>query len=72
MNPHINKGPFSLLEDVLMIEKQIEHGNRWAYISTFLKGRTENQVKNRFKHMQKKYVESAYGKEYYKEYAKEK
>lgn len=55
-----------------MIEKQIQHGNRWAHIATFLIGRTENQVKNRFKHIQKKYVEGKYGKEFYREYSKEK
>jgi Myb-like DNA-binding protein FlbD len=72
LNPQINKGPFSIEEDILMIEKQIQHGNRWAHIATFLVGRTENQVKNRFKHIQKKYVEGKYGKEFYREYSKEK
>lgn len=71
LNPDINKGPFNASEDVLMIEKQVEHGNRWAYISTFLKGRTENQVKNRFKHILKKFVESKYSKEYFREYSRE-
>lgn len=54
-----------------MIEKQIEHGNRWALISTFLYGRTENQVKNRFKHILKKFVEEKYGKDYYRKYCQE-
>ena len=53
LNPQINKGLFTTEEDILMIEKQIQHGNRWAHIATFLLGRTENQVKNRFKHIQK-------------------
>lgn len=27
----------------------VTHGKRWSHISTLLKGRTENHVKNRFK-----------------------
>jgi hypothetical protein len=54
-----------------MIEKQIENGNRWAHIATFLHGRTENQVKNRFKHMLRTFVEDKYGKEYFLKNSKE-
>eukprot|EP00344_Euplotes_crassus_P010024 CAMPEP_0197004864 /NCGR_PEP_ID=MMETSP1380-20130617/26131_1 /TAXON_ID=5936 /ORGANISM="Euplotes crassus, Strain CT5" /LENGTH=575 /DNA_ID=CAMNT_0042423801 /DNA_START=20 /DNA_END=1747 /DNA_ORIENTATION=- len=71
LDPEVNKGPFTVEEDILMIEIQLETGNRWAYISTFLKGRTENQVKNRFKTLIKKYVLSTYGKSYYENYLKE-
>lgn len=54
-----------------MIEVQLEVGNRWAYIATFIKGRTENQVKNRFKTLLKKYMLSTYGKGFYENYVKE-
>lgn len=71
LDPDVNKGPFTVEEDILMIEIQLEAGNRWAYISTFLKGRTENQVKNRFKTLIKKYVLSKFGKSHYDSYMKE-
>mmetsp|Transcript_6473 Transcript_6473/g.7228 ORF Transcript_6473/g.7228 Transcript_6473/m.7228 type:complete len:365 (+) Transcript_6473:771-1865(+) len=54
-----------------MIDIQLEVGNRWAYISTFLKGRTENQVKNRFKTLLKKHILGTYGKSFYDNYMKE-
>jgi hypothetical protein len=59
------------MEDILMIVKQIENGNRWALISTFIRRRTENQVKNRFKHILKKYAENKYGKEFFRKYSSE-
>lgn len=71
LNPEITKHPFTDMEDILMIEKQIKNGNRWAFISTFIKGRTENQVKNRFKHILKKFVENKYGKEFFRKYSSE-
>ena len=71
LNPEVKKGSFTPSEEVLMLEKQMENGNRWALIATFLHGRTENQVKNRFKHILKKFVEGKYGKEYFQTYSKE-
>lgn len=71
LDPDNKKGPFLVEEEIKLIEIQLEVGNRWSYISTFLKGRTENQVKNRFKTLVKKYVIGAYGKSYYDNYIKE-
>ena len=71
LDPNVKKGPFLITEDIKMVEVQLEVGNRWAYISTFLKGRTENQVKNRFKTLIKKYVLGTYGKSYYDNYVRE-
>ena len=48
MNPDIISQPFTLEEDVFILEKNIEIGNKWSKIIKEMKGRTENNVKNRF------------------------
>lgn len=49
LDPSINKEPWSPEEDLLLISKQEEFGNKWAQIAQLLPGRTENAVKTRFK-----------------------
>ena len=49
MDPSIKKGEWSNAEDVLIIKKQAELGNKWSLISKMLPGRTENAVKIRHK-----------------------
>jgi len=44
----IKKGKWTILEDIVLLEKQKEIGNKWSEISHYLNGRTENQIKNRF------------------------
>lgn len=53
MNPEIKKDPFSLTEDVLILEKRLSIGNKWSEIIKEMPGRTENNVKNRFNMMYK-------------------
>lgn len=48
LNPDIKKDPFSLEEDIYLLEKRLEIGNKWAVIIKQMPGRTENNVKNRF------------------------
>ncbi|CDW91048.1 myb-like dna-binding domain containing protein [Stylonychia lemnae] len=48
LNPAIRKGKWSLQEDLVLLQKQREMGNKWSEISHYLNGRTENQIKNRF------------------------
>ena len=43
------KGHWTEYEDLYILEQQVKLGNRWSEISKMLRGRTENQVKNRFK-----------------------
>ncbi|CAG9314566.1 unnamed protein product [Blepharisma stoltei] len=54
LNDGLRKGSWSPEEDVLILEKQLEWGNRWSDIARLLKGRTENQVKNRWKSLTRK------------------
>ena len=36
-------------EDLVILNNVLKKGKRWSYIARKLEGRTENQVKNRFK-----------------------
>lgn len=51
---YIEKKPWTKEEDAIIIEKYKEIGPRWVTISTFLVGRSGNNVKNRWhKHINK-------------------
>ena len=49
IDPLLVKGNWTDYEDLCILEQQLKIGNRWSEISKMLRGRTENQVKNRFK-----------------------
>lgn len=51
LNPEIKKDPFTLQEDILILEKRLSIGNKWSEIIKEMPGRTENNVKNRFNMM---------------------
>lgn len=48
LNPSVKRGPFTPEEDNTILMQHAIHGNKWAVISRFMPGRTDNQVKNRF------------------------
>ena len=54
LSPSLQKGKWTDSEDLVILEKQTEIGNRWSEIASLLEGRTENQVKNRFKSLMRK------------------
>lgn len=49
LNPGLKKGSWSDKEDIFLLKSQRDIGNRWSEIARGLPGRTENQVKNRWK-----------------------
>ena len=54
LSPELRKEKWESTEDVIIIEKHLELGNRWSEIASNLQGRTENQVKNRYKSLMRK------------------
>jgi hypothetical protein len=44
--PWINKEQWTAEEDEIIMQKVIEYGRKWAKISKFLEGRTDNDIKN--------------------------
>lgn len=48
LNPNVKRGPFTPEEDNTILMQHAIHGNKWAVISRYMPGRTDNQVKNRF------------------------
>jgi len=55
LRPNIKKGEWTLDEDRLLLSLYYQLGHKWSKIATYLPGRTEGQVKNRFySHIKKK------------------
>ncbi|CAD8098561.1 unnamed protein product [Paramecium sonneborni] len=48
IDPEINTGPWTEAEDATIIKLYQEYRGKWSLISSHLKGRPENMVKNRF------------------------
>lgn len=55
LDPHIKKGAWTEEEDVALLTLFLERGKKWAEIAKKLGGRTENNVKNRWISLMRKY-----------------
>ena len=55
LDPSIIKGNFSKEEDEIIIDRHEELGNKWASIALFIPGRTDEQIKVRFRSLKKKW-----------------
>ena len=49
LDPSIKKSQWTLKEDQEFLEQWLKLGNKWREIANIIEGRTESQVKNRFK-----------------------
>jgi len=56
LSPDVRKDPWSEEEDKIIIESQQKYGPKWTTISSFLKGRTPNSIKNRWNSTLKKTI----------------
>ncbi|XXG75194.1 hypothetical protein AAC387_Pa07g3758 [Persea americana] len=46
LNPNIRKDPWTLEEELALMQAHQIHGNKWAEIAKVLHGRTDNSIKN--------------------------
>jgi hypothetical protein len=51
--PQLNTAAWTLEEDLLLLQKYAEIGNKWVKIAKFFKNRTDSIVKNRFNKLQR-------------------
>jgi hypothetical protein len=51
--PEIQKEPWSVYEDFILFHQQKRFRNKWTLISQYLPGRTEIQMKNRWRKIEK-------------------
>eukprot|EP01084_Bolivina_argentea_P216915 368395_1 len=57
LDPSINKNEWTVEDDISVVEKQRELGNKWAGIARCMNGRTDNMIKNRWNGSLKRKVE---------------
>jgi myb proto-oncogene protein len=48
LNPEINKEPWTIEEDLLLISLVKQYGRKWSMFSKELQGRTQTAIKNRW------------------------
>ncbi|CAK7353326.1 unnamed protein product [Dovyalis caffra] len=58
LNPAINKEAWTQQEELALIRAHQIYGNRWAELTKFLPGRTDNSIKNHWNSSVKKKLES--------------
>jgi hypothetical protein len=54
LNPEVNQNPWTPEEDTILIRLHALYGNKWRIIASMMRGRTDNQVKNRWNTVLKK------------------
>jgi len=54
LHPEVRRDPWSIAEDVLIINLYSIFGAHWAKMSSCISGRTDNHIKNRFHHLRRK------------------
>ena len=60
LNPSIRKGSWSPQEDKKIVELYCIHGSCWSEISKSLRGRVENDIRNRFNAIQRECTRKGY------------
>ncbi|WOK97215.1 Myb-related protein 3R-1-like isoform X2 [Canna indica] len=58
LNPTINKEPWTQEEEIALIHAHQMYGNKWAELTKFLPGRTDNAIKNHWHSSVKKKLNS--------------
>ena len=58
LDPMLNRKPFSITEDSMIIDMYLKYGRKWSFISKHLKDRNSEMVKNRFHSVLKKKIHS--------------
>ena len=48
LDPNLNKTPFTIEEDMLLLEKHQEYGPKWVMISKFFNNRSDTSIKSRY------------------------
>ncbi|KAJ3703591.1 hypothetical protein LUZ61_007296 [Rhynchospora tenuis] len=58
LNPNINKEAWTQDEEIMLIHAHSIHGNKWAELTKYLPGRTDNSIKNHWNSSVKKKINS--------------
>ena len=48
LDPALNKNKWTREEDIILLLAHERVGNKWSFISQFVQGRNDNQIKNRY------------------------
>lgn len=49
LNPEINRSPWSIKEELILLKQHRKIGNKWSLIALKLNNRTESSIKNKIK-----------------------
>ena len=64
LDPSINNEDFTLEEDEFLLQQYAIHGSKWKLISSFFKGRTDIQIRNRFSKLKRNGIVEEYLQRY--------